>query len=43
VVRFGHGTRLVAWLRGYPAMLKDLARDLNPDRSGRGSVADLHF
>ena len=42
LVRFGlwcarlrHGTRLVAWLRGYPAMLKDLARDLTPDRSGR--------
>jgi Transposase DDE domain len=33
--RLGHGIRLVAWLLGYPAMLSDLARDLNPDRPGR--------
>ena len=33
--RIGHGIRLVAWLLGYPAMLRDLARDLNPDRPGR--------
>ena len=33
--RLGHGIRLVAWLLGYPAMLRDLARDLNPDRPGR--------
>ena len=33
--RLGHGTRLVAWLLGYQAMLSDLARDLNPDRPGR--------
>jgi hypothetical protein len=33
--RSGHGIRLVAWLLGYPAMLRDLARDLNPDRPGR--------
>jgi hypothetical protein len=33
--RLGHGTRLVVWLRGYPAMLQDLARDLNPNRPGR--------
>ncbi|MDH3604973.1 MAG: IS4 family transposase, partial [Candidatus Tectomicrobia bacterium] len=31
----GHGTRVVAWLREYQAMLSDLARDLNPDRPGR--------
>jgi hypothetical protein len=28
-------TRIMAWLLGYPAMLKDLARDLNPNRPGR--------
>jgi hypothetical protein len=33
--RLGHGIRLVAWLLGYPAMLSDLARALNPDRPGR--------
>jgi hypothetical protein len=33
--RLGHGTRLVAWLLGYPAMLSDLARDRNPDGPGR--------
>jgi hypothetical protein len=33
--RLGHGTRLMAWLLGYQAMLSDLARDLNPDRPGR--------
>jgi hypothetical protein len=33
--RLGHGTRLVAWLLGYPAILRDVARDLNPDRPGR--------
>jgi DDE family transposase len=33
--RIGHGIRLVAWLLGYPAMLRDLGRDLNPDRPGR--------
>lgn len=33
--RIGHGIRLVAWLLGYQAMLRDLARDLNPDRPGR--------
>jgi len=33
--RLGHGIRLVAWLLGYPAMLRDLVRDLNPDRPGR--------
>jgi hypothetical protein len=33
--RLGHGIRVVAWLLGYPAMLRDLARDLNPDRPGR--------
>jgi hypothetical protein len=33
--RLGHGTRLVAWLQGYQAMLSDVARDLNPDRPGR--------
>jgi hypothetical protein len=27
--------RIRVWLLGYPAMLKDLARDLNPDRPGR--------
>jgi hypothetical protein len=33
--RLGHGIQLVAWLLGYPGMLSDLARDLNPDRPGR--------
>jgi hypothetical protein len=33
--RLGHGTRLVAWWLGYPAILSDVARDLNPDRPGR--------
>jgi hypothetical protein len=33
--RLGHGTPLVAWLLGYPAILSDVARDLNPDRPGR--------
>ena len=33
--RLGHGIRLVAWLLGYPAMLSDLAQDLNPNRPGR--------
>jgi hypothetical protein len=33
--RLGHGTRLVAWLLGYPAIWSDVARDLNPDRPGR--------
>jgi hypothetical protein len=28
-------TRIRVWLLGYEAMLKDLARDLNPDRPGR--------
>jgi hypothetical protein len=27
--------RIRVWVLGYPAMLKDLARDLNPDRPGR--------
>ena len=27
--------RIRVWLLGYPAMLKDLGRDLNPDRPGR--------
>ena len=38
LMRFGlwcaglrRSTRIMAWLLGYPAMLKDLARDLNPD------------
>jgi hypothetical protein len=42
LMRFGlwcaglrHSTRIRAWLLGYQAMLKDLARDLNPDRPGR--------
>ncbi len=42
LMRFGlwcaglrRSTRIMAWLLGYPAMLKDLARDLNPDRPGR--------
>jgi hypothetical protein len=30
-----HSTRIMVWLLGYEAMLKDLARDLNPDRPGR--------
>lgn len=33
--RIGHGIGRVAWLLGYPAMLRDLACDLNPDRPGR--------
>jgi hypothetical protein len=33
--RLGHGTPLVTWLLGYPAILSDVARDLNPDRPGR--------
>ena len=33
--RLGHGTRLVAWLLGYSAMLSNVARDRNPDRLGR--------
>jgi hypothetical protein len=42
LMRFGlwctglrHSTRIRVWLLGYQAMLKDLARDLNPDRPGR--------
>ena len=42
LMRFGlwcaglrHSTRIMAWRLGYQAMLKDLARDLNPDRPGR--------
>ena len=42
LMRFGlwcaglrRSTRIMAWLLGYPAMLSDLARDLNPDRPGR--------
>ena len=42
LMRFGlwcaglrRSTRIRVWLLGYPAMLSDLARDLNPDRSGR--------
>jgi hypothetical protein len=42
LMRFGlwcaglrHSTRIMVWLLGYQAMLKDLARDLNPDRPGR--------
>ena len=33
--RLGHSTPLVTWLLDYPAMLSDVARDLNPDRPGR--------
>jgi hypothetical protein len=33
--RLGHGTRLVAWWLGYPAIWSEVARDLNPDRPGR--------
>jgi hypothetical protein len=42
LMRFGlwcaglrRSTRIMAWLLEYQAMLKDLARDLNPDRPGR--------
>jgi hypothetical protein len=42
LMRFGlwcaglrHSTRIRVWLLGYEAMLKDLARDLNPDRPNR--------
>jgi Transposase DDE domain len=33
--RLGHGIQLVVWLLGYPGILSDLVRDLNPDRPGR--------
>jgi hypothetical protein len=33
--RLGHGLQLVVWLLGYPGILSDLVRDLNPDRPGR--------
>jgi len=33
--RLGHAIQLVAWLLGYPGILSDLARDLNPNRPGR--------
>ena len=42
LMRFGlwcaglrHSTRIMVWLLGYEAMLKDLARDLNPDCPNR--------
>ena len=42
LMRFGlwcaglrRSARIRVWLLGYEAMLKDLARDLNPDRPGR--------